>query len=126
MGDPMICTGHHRRSGSRHLGKTTLARQLADEARRSEFFDLERAADVARLSDSELTLGPLGGVVVLDEIQRRADLFRPSAYWRTGLAPLLAFWFLEALHRSPCASVPNRWPALAARKVSTRVHCALE
>jgi uncharacterized protein len=43
--------------------------------RRSEFFDLERAADVARLSDPELTLGPLRGVVVLDEIQRRPDLF---------------------------------------------------
>jgi predicted AAA+ superfamily ATPase len=61
--------------GARQVGKTTLARQLAGEARRSEFFDLERAADVARLSDPELTLGPLGGVVVLDEIQRRPDLF---------------------------------------------------
>ncbi len=61
--------------GARQVGKTTLARQLAGEARRSEYFDLERAADVARLSDPELTLGPLGGVVVLDEIQRRPDLF---------------------------------------------------
>jgi len=61
--------------GARQVGKTTLARQLAGEARRSEFFDLERAADVARLSDPELSLGPLEGVVVLDEIQRRPDLF---------------------------------------------------
>lgn len=61
--------------GARQVGKTTLARQLAGEARRSEFFDLERAADVARLADPELTLGPLKGVVVLDEIQRRPDLF---------------------------------------------------
>lgn len=61
--------------GARQVGKTTLARQIADEARRSEFFDLERAADVARLTDPELTLGPLKGVVVLDEIQRRPDLF---------------------------------------------------
>lgn len=61
--------------GARQVGKTTLARQLAGAARRSEFFDLERAADVARLSDPELALGPLGGVVVLDEIQRRPDLF---------------------------------------------------
>jgi hypothetical protein len=61
--------------GARQVGKTTLARQLAGEARRSEFFDLERAADVARLDDPELALRPLAGVVVLDEIQRRPDLF---------------------------------------------------
>lgn len=61
--------------GARQVGKTTLARQLAREVGRSELFDLERAADVARLSDPELTLGPLRGVVVLDEIQRRPDLF---------------------------------------------------
>jgi hypothetical protein len=61
--------------GARQVGKTTLARQLAGEARHSEFFDLERAADVARLSDPELSLGPLEGIVVLDEIQRRPDLF---------------------------------------------------
>jgi uncharacterized protein len=61
--------------GARQAGKTTLARQLAGESRRSEVFDLERAADVARLTDPELALGPLGGVVVLDEIQRRPDLF---------------------------------------------------
>lgn len=61
--------------GARQVGKTTLARQLAGEVGRSELFDLERAADVARLSDPELTLGPLRGVVVLDEIQRRPDLF---------------------------------------------------
>ncbi|MGH7552542.1 MAG: ATP-binding protein [Longimicrobiales bacterium] len=61
--------------GARQVGKTTLARQLAAGVRRSVFFDLERAADVARLSDPELTLGPLRGLVVLDEIQRRPDLF---------------------------------------------------
>jgi len=61
--------------GARQVGKTTLAGQLAAHARRSEFFDLERAADVARLTDPELTLGPLQGLVVLDEIQRRPDLF---------------------------------------------------
>ena len=61
--------------GARQVGKTTLARELAGATRRSEFFDLERAADVARLTDPELALGPLRGIVVLDEIQRRPDLF---------------------------------------------------
>lgn len=61
--------------GARQVGKTTLARQLAGESSGAELFDLERAADVARLSEPELTLDPLRGLVVLDEIQRRPDLF---------------------------------------------------
>jgi hypothetical protein len=61
--------------GARQVGKTTLARQLAADVPRSALFDLERAADVARLADPELTLGPLRGIVVLDEIHRRPDLF---------------------------------------------------
>jgi hypothetical protein len=61
--------------GARQVGKTTLARQLAAAVPRSAFFDLERAADVARLADPELALRPLSGLVVLDEIQRRPNLF---------------------------------------------------
>jgi predicted AAA+ superfamily ATPase len=61
--------------GARQIGKTTLARQLIAGEPRSTFFDLERAADVARLTDPELSLGPLRGIVVLDEIHRRPDLF---------------------------------------------------
>jgi predicted AAA+ superfamily ATPase len=38
-------------------------------------FDLERTSDVARLTDPELALSRLRGLVVLDEIQRRPDLF---------------------------------------------------
>lgn len=63
--------------GARQVGKTTLARSLV--AGRSKvpatFFDLERAQDLARLADPELALGTLRGIVVLDEIQRRPDLF---------------------------------------------------
>lgn len=61
--------------GARQIGKTTLARQIATAAARPTFFDLERAADLARLADPELALGRLRGLVVLDEIQRRPDLF---------------------------------------------------
>lgn len=61
--------------GARQVGKTTLARQIAAAPRRSTFFDLERAADVARLADPELTLGSVRGLVVLDEIHRRPNLF---------------------------------------------------
>lgn len=61
--------------GARQVGKTTLAKEIAEGRRNATFFDLERAADVARLADPELALEPLRGLVVLDEIQRRPDLF---------------------------------------------------
>jgi len=62
--------------GARQVGKTTLARELARGFRGgSTMFDLERAADVALLDDPELALRDLGGLVVLDEVQRRPDIF---------------------------------------------------
>lgn len=60
--------------GARQVGKTTLARQVADTAT-TAYFDLERPADLARLREPELALEGLDGLVVLDEIQRRPDLF---------------------------------------------------
>jgi hypothetical protein len=59
------------------VGKSTLARQLA--ARRQgpvAFFDLENDEDLARLSDPRLALKSLRGLVIIDEIQHRPDLFR--------------------------------------------------
>ena len=62
--------------GARQVGKTTLARQVAARVRGpTTFFDLERPQDLARLREPELALGALRGLVVLDEIQRRPDLF---------------------------------------------------
>lgn len=62
--------------GSRQAGKTTLARMLAGEAPGPvHFFDLESPADLARLTNPELALRPLTGLVILDEAQRRPDLF---------------------------------------------------
>jgi uncharacterized protein len=61
--------------GARQVGKTTLARNVA--ARRSPVtaFDLEDPVDRARLDDAGLALRGLRGLVILDEIQRRPDLF---------------------------------------------------
>ncbi len=62
--------------GARQVGKTTLARQLMKALRGpATGFDLENPADLARLSDPTLALEELRGLVVLDEIQRRPDLF---------------------------------------------------
>jgi predicted AAA+ superfamily ATPase len=62
--------------GARQVGKTTLARALGTTwSGPVTHFDLESAADLAVLADPLLTLGPLQGLVILDEIQRRPELF---------------------------------------------------
>ncbi|MCM8613401.1 ATP-binding protein [Accumulibacter sp.] len=62
--------------GPRQAGKTTLARMLAEESAEAvHFFDLESPADLARLANPELVLRPLTGLLILDEVQRRPDLF---------------------------------------------------
>jgi hypothetical protein len=62
--------------GARQIGKTTLARQLV-AGRRGEVtvFDLEKSEHLAQLADPDLVLGPLRGLIVIDEIQRRPELF---------------------------------------------------
>jgi predicted AAA+ superfamily ATPase len=62
--------------GARQVGKTTLARAFAESwGAPVTHLDLESAADLALLTDPELVLGPLQGLVILDEIQRRPELF---------------------------------------------------
>ncbi len=62
--------------GMRQVGKTTLARALAGRTLPpGNHFDLEDPRSVARLADPMLALEPLRGLVVLDEIQLRPDLF---------------------------------------------------
>lgn len=62
--------------GARQVGKTTLARELA-----AAFggpvtrFDLEDPDELARLAEPKLALDRLEGLVVLDEVQRRPELF---------------------------------------------------
>jgi len=60
--------------GPRQCGKTTLARTIASEMP-STYFDLESPADFSRLQNPEYVLGQLRGLVVIDEIQSRPDLF---------------------------------------------------
>ena len=60
--------------GPRQCGKTTLARELVP-ADSENYFDLEDPASLARLSEPATALRPLKGLVVIDEVQRRPDLF---------------------------------------------------
>jgi predicted AAA+ superfamily ATPase len=60
--------------GPRQCGKTTLARQLAGTSK-STYFDLENPVDLARLSEPMTALEQLRGLIVIDEVQRRPDLF---------------------------------------------------
>lgn len=62
--------------GPRQCGKSTLAKSILSENKRSVYLDLERPSDLSKLSDPELYLRPhQDHLVCLDEIQRRPDLF---------------------------------------------------
>ncbi len=61
--------------GPRQVGKTTLARQLAAASDSATVFDLEDPRSLARLEHPLSALEPLEGLVVIDEIQRRPELF---------------------------------------------------
>ena len=60
--------------GARQTGKTTLARSLVPTTSEN-YFDLENPLDLARLDAPMLALESLTGLVVIDEVQRRPELF---------------------------------------------------
>jgi predicted AAA+ superfamily ATPase len=64
--------------GPRQCGKTTLARMIFEtdpDQRTGAYFDLENQVDLRRLSNPEMVLGSLSGLVVIDEIQTLPALF---------------------------------------------------
>lgn len=62
--------------GARQVGKTTLAASIAPTvSNQISRFDLESPSDLARLADPMLALQEPTGLVVLDEVQRRPELF---------------------------------------------------
>ena len=60
--------------GPRQCGKTTLAREFLS-AEEKNYFDLEDTDDLTRLEDAKSELAGLRGLVVIDEIHRRPELF---------------------------------------------------
>jgi predicted AAA+ superfamily ATPase len=62
--------------GPRQSGKTTLARQFAKSYNAPvHYFDMEDYTDLARMENPKLIFEALSGLIVIDEIQRRPDLF---------------------------------------------------
>ena len=120
--------------GPRQIGKTTLAREIARAwPGPKATFDLEDPRDLGRLADPTTTLAPLRGLVVIDEIQRRPDLFpvlrvladrdrRPARFLLLGsAAPALLEQSSESLAGRVAyvelqgfglADVGERWPRL--------------
>ena len=61
-------------TGPRQSGKTTLARELLSE-HSPNYFDLEDPLSLARLDEPRTALESLEGLIVIDEVQRRPELF---------------------------------------------------
>jgi len=62
--------------GPRQCGKTTLSKQYSENNKlQTHFFDLEDPTDLSKLDNPKLALESLEGLIVIDEIQRKEDLF---------------------------------------------------
>ncbi len=97
--------------GPRQCGKTTLAREFIP-AGSLNYFDLEDPQSLARLSEPGLALRPLKKLVVIDEIQRRPDLF-PLLRVLADRSPLPARFLIlgsasEALLKQSSESLAGR------------------
>ena len=57
--------------GPRQVGKTTLAQTFQPD----HIFDLENPRDLSALENSQLALENLSGLIVIDEVQRKPELF---------------------------------------------------
>ncbi|MBI3817261.1 MAG: ATP-binding protein [Planctomycetes bacterium] len=103
--------------GPRQCGKTTIARQIVsfDSV---NYFDLEDPASLARLDQPETALRPLKGVVVIDEIQRRPELF-PLLRVLSDRKPLPARFLI--LGSAALALIKNSSESLAGRLESVQL-----
>ena len=97
--------------GPRQCGKTTLARQFVSPDS-PNYFDLEDPLSLARLDEAMTALKGLTGLVVIDEVQRRPDLF-PILRVLTDREPLPARFLIlgsasPALLRQSSESLAGR------------------
>lgn len=67
--------------GARQCGKSTLAKQYQKKSlENTNYFDLESDRDLGRLQEAQLSLEKLSGLIIIDEIQRRPNLFPTLRY----------------------------------------------
>jgi predicted AAA+ superfamily ATPase len=93
--------------GPRQAGKTTLARLIVPPDS-PNYYDLEDPISLARLAEPMTELARLRGVVVIDEVQRRPDLF-PVLRVLADRTPLRRdSWCWAARRRPSCVSRQNR------------------
>jgi len=97
--------------GPRQCGKTTLARQFVSPDS-ANYFDLEDPISLARLDEAMTALRDLKGLVVIDEVQRRPELF-PVLRVLADRDPLLARFLIlgsaaPALLRQSSESLAGR------------------
>ena len=103
--------------GQRQCGKTTAARWIV-EPTSPNYFDLENPASLSRLTEPMTALGPLRGVVVIDEIQRldRYPCFLPGlAYRRLDAA---RFLILGSASPAPSRQSSETLAGRVARRIS--------
>ena len=113
--------------GPRQVGKTTLARQLLSPES-PNYFDLEDPVALERLLEPMAALSPLRGLIVIDEVQRRPELFTALRVL-IDRAPRIAQFLLlgsasPALLKQSGESLAGRLevietPGLALREVGT-------
>ena len=92
--------------GPRQCGKTTLARQFVP-ADSINYFDLEDPQSLARLSEPNTALSPLKGLVVIDEVQRRPELF-PLLRVLADRKPLPSRFLIWAVLPQISSATPQR------------------
>jgi hypothetical protein len=102
--------------GPRQCGKTTMARSFVPSDSLN-YFDLEDPVSLARLEQPMIALQDLRGLVVIDEVQRRPDLF-PTLRVLTDRDPLPARFLIlgsasPALLRQSSESLAGRVTILA-------------
>ena len=107
--------------GSRQCGKTTLARDIVRTGT-ANYFDLEDPASLARLAEPMTALAGLKGIIVIDEVQRRPDLF-PVLRVLADRKPLPARFFIlgnasPALLRQASESLAGRIEIIDMRGLS--------
>jgi len=102
--------------GPRQCGNTTLAREFVSSDS-VNYFDLEDPLSLARLDQPMTALQDLTGLIVIDEIQRRSDLF-PVLRVLVDRSPLPARFLIlgsasPELLRQPSESLAGRFSTLS-------------